>query len=244
MSNTSEQRLRRKCYELRKRITEVDESNQIATLAILRTKAHIRRLRLEYAILLERLEEQSLLENGDVTIQKPPSPTFLTEALNYSSAKSYENQLSQSILKRKSSAQDAGGSSAGAQRLRDPDLPKRPSNAYLIYCDIEKERVRKQLDEDPMSAPNDLSKTLTEEWKNLDDESRKPYYKLYEEDRERYQREMSIYNQRRQVAEDEENQTAERSNLKKPKIGTELVDQTEAKSESNQENLLGTKNAN
>lgn len=103
--------------------------------------------------------------------------------------------------------------------LRDPELPKRPSNAYLIFCEVEKERVRQQLEDDPDSALNDLSKTLTEEWKNLDDEARKPYYKLYEDDRETYQREMSIYSQRKTVIEDKEKQETEQNALKRVKYG-------------------------
>jgi len=198
----------------------VDESNQIATLALSRTKAFIRRLRLEYVILLERLENQSAGDKGTAVniSSSPPSPTLLTESLNYNNAKSYETQTARTSLTNKSTNTLPDAPSSGALRLRDPELPKRPSNAYLIYCEIEKERVRQELEEDPTSAPNDLSKTLTEEWKNLDDESRKPYYKLYEDDRERYHREMSIYNQRRLVAEDEVNHIAEQGNVKRIKI--------------------------
>ena len=152
----------------------MDESNQIATLALSRTKAFIRRLRLEYVILLERLENQSAGDKGTAVniSSSPPSPTLLTESLNYNNAKSYETQTARTSLTNKSTNTLPDAPSSGALRLRDPELPKRPSNAYLIYCEIEKERVRQELEEDPTSAPNDLSKTLTEEWKNLDDESR------------------------------------------------------------------------
>ena len=48
---------------------------------------------------------------------------------------------------------------------------------------MEKERIKQ---DDPNAS--DLSKSMTEAWKNLSEERRRPYYKLYEDDRIRYQR--------------------------------------------------------
>ncbi|OBA14823.1 uncharacterized protein OGAPODRAFT_16787 [Ogataea polymorpha] len=59
---------------------------------------------------------------------------------------------------------------------------------------MEKERVKKQIESKDPGVPSDLSKAMTEAWRNLDDVSRKPYYELYEQDRLRYQREIKEYN--------------------------------------------------
>ena len=88
---------------------------------------------------------------------------------------------------------DVASTTMGKQKARDPDLPKRPTNAYLIFCEMEKERIKQ---DDPNAS--DLSKSMTEAWKNLSEERRRPYYKLYEDDRIRYQREMAEYNQKRE----------------------------------------------
>lgn len=206
---SEEQKFKQKCKELKKRITEVEENNEVATLALTRTKMAIRRLRLEYVILLERLEERAIMfPDGNNELEEmspPPSPTILDESLNSSNAKLTRNGLSKrggKKVKGGSSSSGNNGNSNRTQRIRDPDLPKRPTNAYLIFCEMEKERIKHELEERNPGVALELSKALTEAWKNLDDESRKPYYKLYEDDRDRYQREMSVYNQKKLIEEE------------------------------------------
>ena len=80
-----EVRFKQKCKELRKRVLEIEENNEIATIALSRTQATIRRLRLEYAILLERLEDRATqLPDGIVAFEEmacPPTPTILDDSL-------------------------------------------------------------------------------------------------------------------------------------------------------------------
>lgn len=171
----------------------------------------IRRMRLEYMILLERLEERAIMiPDGAINeyedMSPPPSPTILDESLSNSNPKLTRNGLTKRGGKKtkggSASTGNSGNGSARAQRIRDPDLPKRPTNAYLIFCEMEKERIKQELEEKNPGATMELSKSLTEAWKNLEDEKRKPYYELYEEDRDRYQREMSVYNQKKQIEEE------------------------------------------
>lgn len=203
-----EQRFKQKCRELKKRITEVEESNDVATLALTRTNAVIRRLRLEYAILLERLEERATNPAFDPEdMSPPPSPKILDESLNSSNVKLNKGGSGVKRGSRKaggragsSVAGSNGSSGASSKPARDPNLPKRPTNAYLIFCDMEKDRIRLELEEKNPGAVSELSKAITEAWNNLNEEGRAPYFKLYQDDRERYHREMSIYNQRKQEA--------------------------------------------
>lgn len=80
-----EERFKQKCKELKKRVLEVEESNEIATIALSRTLASIRRLRLEYSILLERLEDRAKqIPDGIVSFEEmacPPTPTILDDSL-------------------------------------------------------------------------------------------------------------------------------------------------------------------
>lgn len=198
-TNDIELKFRQKCKDLKRRINEVEESNELATLAISRTKTSIRRLRLEHSILLERLEQNAIQfpENFE-DMSPPPSPILdsqdkLKPTGNKRSKKDKESKFSET-----------------KQKIRDPDLPKRPTNAYLIFCELEKERIKQTSGDQSLSSIPELGKSLVEAWKNLDDEGRKPYHKIYEEDKERYQREMAAYNQRKQdqgnygAAEEEE----------------------------------------
>lgn len=55
-----EQKIKQKCNELKRRIQEVEECNEISLLALSRTRASIRRYRLQYSTLLERLHDRAL----------------------------------------------------------------------------------------------------------------------------------------------------------------------------------------
>ncbi|ODV66589.1 hypothetical protein HYPBUDRAFT_149442 [Hyphopichia burtonii NRRL Y-1933] len=225
---SEEQKLKQKCKELKKRITDIEENNEIATIALSRTRMGIRRLRLEYMILLERLEDRAIMVPDGIAeleeMSPPPSPTVLDDSLTDSNA-----DLSRTSLSKKGKRRGGPATSAAAKaKLRDPDLPKRPTNAYLIFCELEKERVKHEI-ESSGGVVTDLSKTMTEAWRNLDLEKRQPFYRLYEEDRARYQREMVVYNQKKKDEEDEEIRLDESKANKKQKTDSEApIDDSEA----------------
>lgn len=130
-------------------------------------------MRLEYSILLERLESHAvgLPEYDDIS--PPPSPSYNFE----SEDKSPKKKLKKAVNK----------------KIRDPNLPKRPTNAYLIFCESEKERIKKESGDNSLTSINELGKTLIEKWKNLTEAEKKQYHKLFEEAKERYQKEMLEY---------------------------------------------------
>lgn len=138
-------------------------------------------MRLEYSILLERLEANAVKfpEFGE-EMSPPPSPVFDVADKPKGATKKQKKTTSVPIK----------------NRIRDPNLPKRPTNAYLIFCEIEKERIRQESGENNLAMFQDLGKSLTEKWKSLDEEAKKPYHKLYDEDKERYKNEMEAYSKR------------------------------------------------
>lgn len=250
LSTHPEERFRQKCKELKKRVLEVEQTNEVATIALSRTQAAIRRARLEYAILIERLEDRAQhLPDGINNFEEmagPPTPSILDENLvkstkNGSSKKSGKKAAANkgaghpllsptaattaAVLDARSlmnlgsaSAENSATASTNATlaktpKHRDPDLPKRPTNAYLLFCEQEKEKIRLQQQQDPENSARDLSKAMTEAWRNLSEADKKPFYKVYEEDKLRYNREMDEYilkkeaelRRERQQAEDDEN---------------------------------------
>ena len=40
---------------------------------------------------------------------------------------------------------DVASTTMGKQKARDPDLPKRPTNAYLIFCEMERKESNKMI---------------------------------------------------------------------------------------------------
>ncbi|SCU84473.1 LAMI_0C07624g1_1 [Lachancea mirantina] len=155
--------------ELKRKLDELHESNQVLGLAVQRTRLSVKRLRLEYGTLLERLESR---------IDKDPELSFEDPL---PSLDEFKNQILEDAPKTRTKKKKG--------KERDPNLPKRPTNAYLLFCEMNKEEMKQK------SVANDVSKALTDAWKNLDESARKPYYELYNEDRERYQKEMHAYAQ-------------------------------------------------
>lgn len=191
----AEQKFRQKCNELKKRISEIEQSNEIATIALSRTRISIRRLRLENSVLLERLEHRlvSLSDNSETKedLSRPTSPVLTDDLLNLKAARN-------GLTKSKKPKTVLNTSSTTKKLARDPDLPKKPLNAYWIFFEKEKERVKAELEAKGSEKPTaDVSKTLTDMWKALSDDEKRPYQKLFEEDRVRYQREMSVFNQKK-----------------------------------------------
>ena len=153
--------------ELKRTVEELREQNEVLGLAIQRSRHAVKRLKLEYGVLLERLEQR--VEIDPLLRYDNPLPNL----------EAFRKELLAKPLKRaKTKRQKA--------KERDPNMPKRPTNAYLIYCEMNKEKVRS-------SGSADVTRDLTDGWKNLDEEGRAPYYKLYNEDRDRYRREMEAY---------------------------------------------------
>lgn len=198
----------------------MEGNNEIATLALSRTKAAIRRARLEFAILIERLEDRAILipdgMNSFEEMASPPVPSVLDESISTSGSKLARNGMMKKAAKRTKTAATSNGNPVVKSKARDPDLPKKPTNAYLRFCEMEKERIKQVLEERTPGVAVDLSKTMTEAWKNLSEEERKPYYKLYEEDRLRYQKEMILYTQKKKTIDD-----TEESPHKKQKLDSE-----------------------
>ncbi|KAH3660131.1 hypothetical protein OGAPHI_007336 [Ogataea philodendri] len=193
------------CKFRKSKIDELEQENLVTSVAVSRGKQAVERLRYEYALLLEALgrkaDEVSIpnvdqlsaedLDGEEIAGLRLADVTHLLTKTPFSLAK---NGFSASVGSLVAKKKRGNTNTLKKQRLKDPSIPKRPTNAYLIFCDLEKEKVKKQIEAKDPSVPSDLSKAMTEAWRNLDDVARKPFYELYEQDRLRYQREIKEYN--------------------------------------------------
>lgn len=153
--------------EMKKKIEELQQKNTALGLSVQRSRHIVRRLKLEYGVLLERLESRIKID-PELNYQNP-LPTLET----------FKNQLLSNPLKKPKNKKQR-------TRERDPNMPKRPTNAYLLYCEMNKDIIRQR-------GSFDVTKDLTEGWKSLTEEERAPYYKLYNEEKKRYHQEMEEY---------------------------------------------------
>ncbi|KAJ2385997.1 non-histone protein [Coemansia sp. RSA 2603] len=73
---------------------------------------------------------------------------------------------------------------------KDPLAPKRPANAFVMYCQDERPNIRKNGTDLTYS---EMTKAMGQKWKNLPQEEKKKYYDLYERGMFRYQQELETY---------------------------------------------------
>ena len=73
---------------------------------------------------------------------------------------------------------------------KDPNAPKRPLSAYIMYCQAKRQKVRAKHTE--MKAV-EVTKKLAAKWQLLSDERKVKYNLLATEDKKRYAKEMKVF---------------------------------------------------
>ncbi|KAJ2882253.1 ccr4 associated factor [Coemansia aciculifera] len=73
---------------------------------------------------------------------------------------------------------------------KDPNAPKRPANAFVLYCQDERPSI-KSAGTDLTSG--DLTRALAVTWKGLPQDEKQKYYDLYEREMNRYNQEFARY---------------------------------------------------
>ncbi|CEG80656.1 hypothetical protein RMATCC62417_14959 [Rhizopus microsporus] len=76
------------------------------------------------------------------------------------------------------------------KRERNPDLPKQPTSNYLFFCNAIRPQIEKEF---PELVFAQKSRIYGERWRKLSDEEKKPYNEMAQQDRERYTKEMAVY---------------------------------------------------
>lgn len=136
-------------------------------------KRMIQRARLERALLLERLEQHANALVSANEIESPPESPLYSEPAEKVPEKRKEPAKRTPVA-------------------RDPSLPKRPQNAYIIFCEAQRDRIRAELESADPDGKHDLNKVLNERWKLMGQQGRNEYQELYKQDRIRYAKEMAL----------------------------------------------------
>lgn len=112
--------------------------------------------------------------------------------VNNSTKTTTVNQPANSRSRRKRGVAN-GAAVSSKKRVRDPREPKRPTNAYLFFCDAERERVKSEWAQSHPEEHIDLSRAMTDVWRTMTDVDKKPYFEMYEKDKERYHKAVEQY---------------------------------------------------
>jgi non-histone protein 10 len=178
-----ESKYKQKCKDLKRRIREIETHNETVAISIERAKRSIQRIRLERALLEEKLEERTNVKVQDSEgSPSPPGSPIQHDLIKKHLHPPTKKETRSDTPKAKKPAAP-----------RDPNLPKRPQNAYIIFCDREKDRIRDELEKSNPGGAHDLTRALADAWKALGQKGRKPYYDLYEDGKARYEREMAAF---------------------------------------------------
>lgn len=80
------------------------------------------------------------------------------------------------------------------RRAKDPDAPKRPKSAFMIWQWDSEHGVAKVKQENPDIAHKDAVSRASEVWKSMSDEDKAPWVAKSEEAKEAYKSQMRDYN--------------------------------------------------
>ncbi|KAL7271085.1 non-histone protein [Rhizina undulata] len=212
-----EQSYRQKCIDLKKRINEIESSNDVLVLRIQRARRGIQRMRLERAFLLQQLEQRTdaRVEDSQGSPSPPPTPkekplrikrarkdpqpintpmrqispspsrdgqdSFSFVSNNFTAVN--PNEMNFSVTPAQAPSAPVPVAPKAAKSSRNKGGPKRPPNAYMIFCEKERDTVRER---ESKKEGFDMHKALAQAWRDLKTEGQKPYFIEYERNRERY----------------------------------------------------------
>lgn len=73
---------------------------------------------------------------------------------------------------------------------KDPNAPKKPSGAYIHFCNTIRETIKK---ENPEFQATEIVKAMGAKWKGMNDDEKKKFFEMAEADKERYAKENAAY---------------------------------------------------
>ncbi|KAJ1917270.1 non-histone protein [Mycoemilia scoparia] len=90
------------------------------------------------------------------------------------------------------SSSNNAGSSSRRKVDKDPNAPKRPANAFVMYCQME--RAASKSNNEPTN--NEFTRLMSERWKEMSQTEKQKYYNMYDERMEQYQIELTSYREK------------------------------------------------
>ncbi|XP_068249095.1 uncharacterized protein [Palaemon carinicauda] len=162
----------KKYVAILRRCKSIQKENEMLVHRVYQVKKIVRQLRKERKFLMDELDKK-----GDNFRSLP-----LTIAIEEDD-KSFA--LPQANIKREKTE-------------RDPSAPKRPSNAFLQFCQEQRDATTAQyLQTGRPLDKKQLTKILAARWNVLPEDEKKVYIEKFERDKERYSEERKMYENRK-----------------------------------------------
>ncbi|KAK9766480.1 non-histone protein, variant 2 [Basidiobolus ranarum] len=136
---------KKKYKELKKRVLEIEKFNEELVVKISRVRKNVRRTKVERNLLFDKLENIKGANDHDSEVE---------------SVESEIEQVEKPVSKKAE---------------KDPNAPKRPSNAFFVFCQLERSKL-KEIHHD--ASLSELTKMLGQRWKvmTMDEKKVLVYY--------------------------------------------------------------------
>ncbi|GAW24286.1 hypothetical protein ANO14919_138690 [Xylariales sp. No.14919] len=158
---TVEEAYRRKCIQLKERSKEIEEENDAYRLRLSRLKRQIQKLRLERALLLDQISKRTSTNVEDSEGSPSPPPTPQDKPLR--TKRGHQSQKEQ------------GRATNGSAKP-----PKRPSNAFEIYCNDTRPVLQAQHKDAIAAGEFRIEEELARGWKDLPEKEKEEFQARYE----------------------------------------------------------------
>lgn len=196
-------------HELKRQLEELEEYNEGLAVKLYRSQKRLRRLKIERNVLLERFEyskrytrnssdDSETGSDSDAPLKNAvPKKSIYTGSVSRSRKRKHPPPLSSSTastprMTLSASSTNTGRNGGRAKADKDPNAPKRPANAYVMYCMEERSNIKSASSIELTSG--ELTKMMSDNWRNMEKEKKQMYFDTYVREMGRYQREMEEYN--------------------------------------------------
>ncbi|KAI9492940.1 hypothetical protein BDB00DRAFT_826237 [Zychaea mexicana] len=180
----TEDKYRAKYKELKRRVHDIEDENDLLHVRIHKARKSINRLRLERTFLLERMEKvhhhssSSRIGNTSTALaDSDHSDIGYDEDMYHTSNHGGKRGRIDKTLKT-------------PKKKKDPNAPKGPGNVFFLYCRLERDKIK---DEFPQENLGDVTKLLGQKWKGLTKDEKQKYYDMYRKEMEEYEEAMKTY---------------------------------------------------
>ncbi|CEP14915.1 hypothetical protein [Parasitella parasitica] len=177
---------RQKYKDLRKRIREIEEENDVLNIRLFKAQKSIRHLKLERTFLLDRMDKSNYnpldynSDNSDVgsDIYSHDESDLNLHKIHGTHKHDGRSRIERSAINKPQ------------RKKKDPNAPKGPGNVFFLYCRLERDKVK---DEFPTENLGEVTRLLGQRWKGLTKDEKKKYYDMYKRELDEYEEAMKIY---------------------------------------------------
>ncbi|XP_067932522.1 uncharacterized protein [Watersipora subatra] len=181
-------------YELRyihlkKQCEKLEQRNERLLHRLHSVGSILKQYKKEKAFLMQRLDQ-----HGDNYREAPAALPYENQEGNKAILNAMKQLVSTKRPKSGTETQTPSRKKAKME-LKDPNAPKKPVNAYVMFFQHHRHSVQETYFKDHKTeiGNHELTRIVGQQWNKLSTEEKQVFYNLYEKDKERYQKELTKY---------------------------------------------------